>query len=58
MLEYLLDLAKEGLFIITPGSENCKNCRFETACRKAHGAALARSKNSAAAKKLKDYHAT
>ncbi|MDR1684447.1 MAG: hypothetical protein LBR90_03185, partial [Elusimicrobiota bacterium] len=56
LLSFLKQTAKEGLFIINPGKDNCLFCRYEDLCRKAHGATLRRAKNSAGAKKLKEYH--
>ena len=58
MIEYILGLAADGSFIITPSENSCNNCRFDTLCRKAHQGTLRRAKASAAAKKLSDFHAS
>jgi hypothetical protein len=58
MLAFILSLLKQGIFIINPCDESCKNCRFESACRKAHAATAKRCKNTKEAKKLREYHAT
>jgi ATP-dependent helicase/DNAse subunit B len=57
MLEYILEMIDDGVFLITPGENNCPGCRFETACRKAHHPTLRRSKTAGAAKKLGEYRA-
>lgn len=57
MMEFLTDLAREGIFIISPSDNACNNCRFDAACRKAHYPTLRRAAASAQAKKLKEYHA-
>lgn len=57
MLAFILNLLKQGIFIINPCEESCKNCRFESACRKAHTATDRRCKNTKEAKKLREYHA-
>lgn len=56
MLEYLINLAQQGTFIITPSENACQNCRFETLCRKAHHGTLKRAKASDIAKKLRGFH--
>jgi len=57
MLAFILNLLKAGIFIINPSEDSCKNCRFESACRKAHSATNRRCKNTKEAKKLREYHA-
>ncbi|MDR0734120.1 MAG: PD-(D/E)XK nuclease family protein [Elusimicrobiota bacterium] len=56
MLEYLTELINDGMFIITPSETACKNCRYETLCRKNHHGSLRRARASAAAKKLGEMH--
>jgi len=58
MLEFITDLEKRGVFIINPEDDVCKNCRFETACRKAHAATYRRCRRTQESKTLRDYHAT
>jgi RecB family exonuclease len=56
VLEYLAELVNGGVFIITPGETACRNCRYETLCRKNHHGSLRRARASAAAKKLGEMH--
>ncbi|MDR1123153.1 MAG: PD-(D/E)XK nuclease family protein [Elusimicrobiota bacterium] len=56
VLEYLTQLVNDGVFIITPCETACKNCRYETLCRKNHHGSLRRARAAEAAKKLGEMH--
>ncbi len=49
-----LDLAKEGIFFITPAEDACKYCPYDDICRKGHSPTLRRIKISNQARILKD----
>ncbi len=56
-VKYRLELAHEGLFIITPCEDACKYCAFADICRKDHGPSLRRAGLSAQAVKLRSFNA-
>ena len=56
VLEYLTELVNYGIFIITPSDTACKNCSYETLCRKNHHGSLRRARAADTAKKLGEMH--
>lgn len=56
-VKYRLDLAREGVFLITPCEDTCKYCAFADICRKDHGPSLRRAALSAQAVKLRSFNA-
>ncbi len=53
--DYLQDLIKEGLFIITPNTNACQYCSYSDICRKNHSASAKRAFFSAEANKLREF---
>lgn len=56
-VKYRLELARDGVFVITPGEETCKYCAFADICRKDHGPSSRRAAISAQAAKLRSFNA-
>ena len=56
-VKYRLDLAREGVFLITPCEDTCKYCAFADICRKDHVPSLRRAALSAQAVKLRSFNA-
>lgn len=54
-ITFLKDLIEDGLFIITPGPQNCLYCNYADICRKNHGPSQRRAFFSAQAKKLTEF---
>ena len=55
LTKFLTELAKEGLFIITPWEKACKYCAYGEVCRKNHEFTRRRAAFSRQAGKLREY---
>lgn len=57
-VNYRVDLAENGEFIITPSAHACEYCAYADVCRKDHAPSLRRARNSAQAGKLRSFNAS
>lgn len=55
---YRVDLAENGIFIITPSTQACEYCAYADICRKDHAPSLRRARGSAQARKLRSFNAS
>ena len=53
-INFRLDLVKEGIFLITPSTDNCAYCPYKDICRKGHSPSLRRARISQQARILKN----